>query len=94
MFADVAMITGAVDSEDEAVVVVVEPDTPDVSFEGGQEHIVIVGEDVTLAISAIGASDIGVTPWSSGFVPSSGESGDVDERVVTVQGHPPSSDDN
>ena len=94
MFADVAMITGAGDSEDEAVVVVVvvEPDTPDVSCEGGQEHI--VGEGVTLAISATGAPDIGVTPWSSGFVPSPGESGDVDERVVTVQEHPPSSDDN
>ena len=95
MFADVAIITGAVDSEDEAVVVVVvvvEPDTPEVSCEGGQEHI--VGEGVTLAISATGAPDIGVAPWSSGFIPSPGESGDVDETVVTVQEHPPSSDDN
>ena len=95
MFADVAIITGAVDSEDEAVVVVVvvEPDTPEVSCEGGQEHI--VGEGVTLAILATGALDIGVTPWtwSLGFVPSPGESGDVDETVVTVQEHPPSSDD-
>ena len=93
MFADVAIITGAGDSEDEAVVVVVvvvEPDTPEVSCEGGQEHI--VGEGVTLAILATGASDIGVTPWSSGFVPSPGELGDVDERV-TEQEHPPSSDD-
>ena len=89
-FADVAMITGAVDSDGEAVVVVVvvdEPDTPsEVSCEGGQEHI--FGEGVALAISATGAADIGVSPGSPG------ESGEVGERVVTVQGQPPSSDDN
>ena len=86
-FADVAMITGAVDSDCEAVVVVDEPDTPsEVSCEGGQEHI--FGEGVALAISATGAADIGVSPGSPG------ESGEVGERVVTVQGQPPSSDDN